>query len=396
MSRKLGHCKNNICPKGGIKIHETYSSTQTTKKQYEKDDDQLDFFNKIKNQNKHTGVRINLSENEYKSDPFQGLNPFKTNNETTFVSTQYDNKSYEKLDLDINHYSREELFKLFGLNNMSLSEDIMKECKKTVLKTHPDKSRLDKKYFIFFSNAYSKLLGIYQFQNKINTHKNVDSTEYIENEYFESENVNVLDKFFEKQQNKDPQKFNEWFNSQFDKHKLDDSQETGYGEWLKSDEDVVIMKNVSKTNMAAEMEKRKKQVQSLTTYNGVSEITSSTFGGSALMSYDNNFTAGSLFSNEGMTYTDLRQAYAESVIPVTEDDYNKVKKFKSIGDYKRHRDSVDTTPLEKEEAMKQLYLQNKQKDEESAALAFYYAQQSEKAKQSQQSFWSGLKQLANH
>ena len=113
------------------------------------------------------------------------------------------------------------------------------------------------------------------------------------------------------------------------------------------------------------------------------------------MTYDSNFTAGSLFSNEGMTYTDLRQAYAESVIPVTEDDYNKVKKFRSIDEYKRHRESVDTKPLEKEEAMKQLYLQNKQKDEESAALAFYYAQQSEKALKNQQSFCSCLKQVTN-
>ena len=40
--------------------------------------------------------------------------------------------------------------------------------------------------------------------------------------------------------------------------------------------------------------------------------------------------------------------------------------------------------------MRQLYQDNKQKDEESAALAFYYAQQSEKAKVSQDNFWSGL------
>ena len=398
MSRKLGHCKNNICPKGGVKIHETNQNTTnkkphtTTQKQYAKGEDQLEFFNRIKNQNKHTGVRINQSENEYDYDPFQGLNPFKITNEPKFIPTNYDNKSYDKLDLNIENYSREELFQLFGLHNNSLSEEIMKECKKTVLKTHPDKSRLDEKYFLFFSKAYKKLIGIYEFQNKTNANKKVDT-----NEYFESENITVLDNFFEKQKaNKDPKNFNAWFNSQFDKHKLEDSQETGYGDWLKSDEDVVFMPNVSKSNMASEMEKRKKLVQSVTTYNGVSENTSSAFGGSSLMSYDSNFTAGSLFSNEGMNYTDLRQAYAESVIPVTEDDYNKVKKFKSIDEYKRHRESVNTTPLEKEEAMRQLYLQNKQKDEESAALAFYYAQQSEKAKQSQQSFWSGLKQLTNH
>jgi hypothetical protein len=45
--------------------------------------------------------------------------------------------------------------------------------------------------------------------------------------------------------------------------------------------------------------------------------------------------------------------------------------------------------------MQKLYHQNKEKDEESAALAFYYAQQSEKTKQKQDSFWCGLKQLTN-
>jgi hypothetical protein len=383
MNKKLGNCKNNICPKGGVKIHETINCAN--------DEDQLEFFNRIKAQNKHTGVRINQSENEYNEDPFSGLNPFKSKDEAKFVPTNYDNKSYDKMDLNIDSYSREDLFRLFGLNNISLSEDIMKECKKTVLKTHPDKSKLDEKYFIFFSKAYKKLLSIYEFQNKTNSKKSTDT-----NEYFNSENVEILDNFFDKQKKiKDPKNFNEWFNSQFDKHKLEDPQESGYGNWLKSDEDIVFMPNVSKSNMAAEMEKRKKHVQSLITYNGVSENTSSAFGGSTLMTYDSNFTAGSLFSNEGMSYTDLRQAYAESVIPVTEDDYNKVKKFKSIDEYKRHRESVDTNPLDKEEAMKQLYLQNKQKDEESAALAFYYAQQSEKAQKNQESFWSGLKQLTN-
>jgi len=113
------------------------------------------------------------------------------------------------------------------------------------------------------------------------------------------------------------------------------------------------------------------------------------------MAYDSNYTSNSLFSNDGMGYTDLRQAYVESVIPVTEEDYNKTKQFKSIDEYKRHRESVNTAPLSKEEAMRKLYNDNKTKDEESAALAFYYAQQSEKAKKNQDNFWSGLKQITN-
>jgi hypothetical protein len=189
--------------------------------------------------------------------------------------------------------------------------------------------------------------------------------------------------------------FNKWFNEQFEKHKLEDTTENGYGDWLKSNEDIVDVGNVSQANMAAEMEKRKKQVQTLTTYNGVNDPYASTFGGSALLDSTNNFTSGTMFSGDGMGYTDLRQAYVESVIPVTQEDYNKVQKFKNVNDYKQYRDNVNVKPIGKEESMKLLYQQNKQKDEESAALAFYYAKQSEKIKINQESFWSELKQLKN-
>jgi hypothetical protein len=266
----------------------------------------------------------------------------------------------------------------------------MKECKKLVLKTHPDKCRLDNKYFLFFSQAYKKLLNIYEFQNKTNNKKTNNT-----NEYYDQNNGELLDKMFETNKNlKDPKNFNTWFNNQFEKHRLEDPVETGYGSWLKSDEDIVFTPtNITKDKMASEMEKRKKQVQTLTNYTGVNESYASTFGGSSLMAYDSNFTSNTLFSNDGMNYTDLRQAYVESVIPVTEDDYEKKQKFKSIDEYKRHRDTSNIVPLSKEEGMRQLYQQDKQKDQESAALAFYYAQQAEKVKKNENDFWSGLKQI---
>lgn len=339
---------------------------------------------------KKGGIKIKETNNGYKSDPFANVNPFIQ--ETKREEIKYDSNSYANLDLNLENYSREELYKLFGLNvSITLNEDIMKECKKLVLKTHPDKCRLENKYFLFFSQAYKKLLNIYEFQNKTTTKKTNNTSEY------QSENSEILDKMFETNKNlKDPKNFNSWFNTQFEKHRLEDPVETGYGSWLKSEEDIVFTPTgITKDKMASEMEKRKKQVQTLTNYTGINESYASTFGGSSLMAYDSNFTSGSLFSNDGMNYTDLRQAYVESVIPVTEDDYRKTKQFNSVDDYKRHRESVDTKPLSKEEAMRQLFNDNKQKDEESAALAFYYAQQSEKAKANQDNFWSGLKQVTN-
>jgi len=149
--------------------------------------------------------------------------------------------------------------------------------------------------------------------------------------------------------------------------------------------------------MAREMEKRKKEIQALTPYTGVgSSIGGSSVGGTSLMEYNSNFSSGSLFSGGGgMGYTDLRQAYVESVIPVTEEDYNKTQKFKSVDEYKRHRENINTTPLSKEDAMRQLFEQEKKENEESAALAFYYAQQAEKAKKNNDTFWSGLKQITD-
>lgn len=385
--KKFGNCNSSTgCLKGGVKIHETYN----TNNPYTNSNlDPEQFYNQLKNQNKHTGVRITQGENEYNIDPFDNINPFSNpDGIKDFKSVSYDNSSYDKMDLNMNNYSIDDIYKLFGVQNKILTDEIMRESKKIVLKTHPDKSRLEPKYFLFFSKAYKRLYSIYEFQNK-SSKKTEDK-----NEFYDSSKSEILNQMFEKEKDlKKAGNFNKWFNEQFEKHRLEDSTENGYGDWLKSNEDIVDVGNVSQSNMAAEIEKRKKQVQTLTTYKGVNDPYASTFGGSTLMEYNKNFSSGTLFSTDGMGYTDLRQAYVESVIPVTEDDYKKMPKFKNIEEYKMHRNTVDIKPIDKTEAMRQLYNQNKELESESAALAFHYAKQAEKAKINNDSFWSGLKQL---
>jgi hypothetical protein len=341
-----------------------------------------------------TGIKIKNTGNEYKCDPFAGIDPFKNIiREADRIDVNYNKSQYESIDLNIENYSREELYKLFGFKtSVILTEENIKYAKKIVLKTHPDKSRLDNKYFVFFGKAFQKIKDIYEFQNKTQN-KTTDI-----NIYNDKQNYELLDKMFDNKKNlKDPKNFNKWFNDQFEQHKLDDPIENGYGNWLKSDEDIVFTpQNINKDSMGREIEKRKKEIQTLTPYKGIGDtFVSSSAGGTSLMEYDSNFSSGSLFSSGSMGYTDLRQAYVESVIPVTEEDYNKRHKFKSIDEYKRHRETGDFNPISKEESMRQLYYQDKQKDEESAALAYYYAQQSEKVKKNNANFWSGLKQLTN-
>jgi hypothetical protein len=391
-NRTNNTCTKNVtstssCPKSGIKIHESNNDCTSGYN----DEDQLNFYNRIKNQNKHTGIRIENSENEYNIDPFDNINPFSNpDGEKEVTIINYDKSQYSKLDLNINNYSQNELYQLFGIQSQFLTEDIMKTSKKTVLKTHPDKSRLEPKYFLFFSQAYKRLFSIYEFQNKSTKKSEVKS------EYYDSNNGVILDKMFEKDKSlKDTGNFNKWFNEQFDKHKLEDQSDSGYGDWLKSDDDVVDVGNVSQANMASEIEKRKKQVQALSKYNGVNVQYANTFGGSSLMDYNNNYTSGSLFTNDSIGYTDLKQAYVESVIPVTNEDYENIPKFRNMEEYKRHRETIDTKPLDKETSMKQLYTNNKLEEEESVALAYHYAKQAEKANKNSQNFWSSIKQISN-
>jgi hypothetical protein len=304
-----------------------------------------------------SGIKIHESDNDYKTNP---------------------------LDLNIDNYSLEEIYRLFSIN--TLNEDTMKEAKKLVLKTHPDKSKLDQTYFLFFSKAYKRLHGIYEFQNK-STRKNISSADFTD-----TENGRVLHTMLQNNAElQDPGNFNKWFNKQFEKHKTEDANANGYGDWLKSNEGVYDVGVVSKANMATEFEKQKKQIQSITVYNGVNDLYSSSLGGSLLghgsvMGQQDNYTTDG-------AYTDLRQAYVESVIPVTEDDYKNMPKYRNVEDYKNKRNTGDIKPMDKDIAMKQLLEQSQKEEEESAALAYYYAQQTEKANQQNKSFWAGLKQL---
>ena len=377
-------CTKRTCSKAGIKIHESNNNPPFQ--------DQVDFYNKIKNQNKHTGVRVVNSENEYNIDPFDGADPFNNPaGEKELNTVIYDKSSYNNMDLTIENYSQTDLYKLFGINSQNrLTHDIMKQSKKIVLKTHPDKSGLDPKYFLFFTKAYKRIYGIYEFQNK--NHNKVED----KNEYTDTENNILLEQLFTNNKAlKTPDKFNKWFNEQFEKHKLEDPSEIGYGDWLKSDENVDNMEKISQSQMALEIEKKKKHVQSLTEYKGINTQYASTFGGSALMDYNSNYTPGSVFSEDNLNYTDLKQAYVESVIPVTNEDYKNTPKSKNVDEYRRHRDTVDISPIDKAESMKQLYNENKNQEDESVALAYYYAKQAEKAKLQKQSFWATIKHLTN-
>ena len=85
-----------------------------------------------------------------------------------------DSTSIANMDLNIENYDLADLLELFKLD-FEFDEEALKRVKKMVMQTHPDKSGLDKKYFLFFSSAYKIIFSIYEFRHKSSKYQ---STEY--------------------------------------------------------------------------------------------------------------------------------------------------------------------------------------------------------------------------
>ena len=349
--------KGGACPKAGIKIHEQDLGRQALGRQ-----------------------ALGRDQSNNNDDLFR---PSTVRTPVNFYQTSLNN-----LDLELDHYSLEDLYKLFNIPEHQLSENALKNAKQIVYKMHPDKSQLDPKYFRFFSAAYKRVYSIFEFQNKSLNKRPTAS----DNDYYDDSNKAILNNMFETNKGlKDPKNFNSWFNEKFEKHsnKEDDQSNKGYGDWLKSDEGLYsVNDNITKANMNDAFERQKKQIQALTTYQGINDSFSS-FSGSLLGDQSDNFTG----SNGALGFTDLRQAHVESVIPVTQEDYDRMPKYKSLSEYKARRDTADVNPLSKQEAERMLMQQGQNLEQQSAALAYKYAQQSERAKQNNQSFFSDLRQI---
>jgi hypothetical protein len=361
-NRKTPGCGPTGCPKAGIKIHETPANTYT-------------------NNNSFANTNIYANTNFYAN--------IATKKSNVQAPVSFHQTTLSNLDLNIDNYSLEDLYNLFNIQGGILNEASLKTAKQIVYKMHPDKSNLDQKYFLFFSKAYKCIFSIYEFQNK--SDKKTEAS--LKGDFYNDSNVSILNNMFEtKKELKDPKNFNSWFNEKFEKHKLeDDDTNKGYGDWLKSDEGLYEQQdNVTQNNMNEAFDKQKKQIQALTVYNGINDTYASFSGGGSLLGSGSDNFSGSL---SGLGYTDLRQAHIETIIPVTQDDYEQIPKYKNVNDYKSQRDRVDVSPLSKAES-ERILLQNKRDlDNESAAMAYKYAKQAEKAKEKQRSFWSDIKQI---
>jgi len=298
------------------------------------------------------------------------------------------------VDLDINNYNLQDILSLFKVP-VNFDEHDMKRAKQIVLKTHPDKSNLPADYFLFYSKAYKMLYSVWEFKKRGDVDsKNPKNTEY--SSYSDEDKTVLLDQFFESNEKfKKSANFNRWFNEQFERNKLsNEHEEKGYGDWLKTDDDIEQAKNVSMATMKQEFDKKKEKARSLIVREDVQEIWSNNSISSSELSNDapGIYDSG-LFS--GLGFQDLYKAHTETVIPVTEEDYEQKQKFGSVNEYMSYRNNQDTKPLSEQQAEQYLKQRNEKEEERAIRRAYELAKQTEIAKQKNQEFWSGLQLLKN-
>jgi len=300
------------------------------------------------------------------------------------------------MDLDINNYQYDDLLRLFKLRH-DFGADELKNAKKIVLKMHPDKSQLGPEYFLFFSSAYKTLVSVYEFKNKAEKSSQQGAQMYSQTITKEDDNGILLRKYLKENKYDDPRKFNEWFNAQFDKFSdTKEEREQGYGDWLRSsdglDEDSNQDGKMTKETMGVEFAKRKKELKSVVKYTGVQEMYASNLGGSVLSGAEEESYYGSeLFG--GLAFQDIKKAHTETVIAVDEEDYAGIAKFKTVNEYKMHRDSQPLGPLSEKEAFAKLKESQMKTEELASKRAYYYAKEVEKNQEKNGMFWAGLKRI---
>jgi hypothetical protein len=283
--------------------------------------------------------------------------------------------NFEELDMNIDNYDLNDLLSLFNLD-YNFTEDELKRAKKIVLMLHPDKCSLDKEYFLFFTSAYKVLYSVYNFRNTKTT-----STQY----YVEKDEQKelVLEKL------KKHSNFNKVFNELFDQYKIkDEAEESGYSDWLKSDEDI-DNRRTTMQNMNETFERKKKEIKAIVPMKELEDYCYNK--GTELTGERPQYYSSDLFSK--LQYDDLKKAHVESVIPVTHDDYLQKPKFRNVDEMRRNADYNDTTPMALNQAKEYLKQREMTQHKSDISRAYKLFKQDEIVEQTNKNLMSQFQKL---
>lgn len=285
------------------------------------------------------------------------------------------------IDLNIDNYDLNDILKLFKIPFNYTQEDL-KNCKKVVLKTHPDKSQLDKKYFLFFTKAYKLLFQIYTFRHKINIKQEDFEKDYDPEYDIEKENDEIINKI------KSSKNFNKLFNEIFENMSINNNK-NGYGDWIKNETSNLANLNCKNIReMRNVINKKKSTMDTVLSKYDFNEMHSS-YGLSNLEDSCDNYSSD-IFSK--LRYDDLKDAHENTLIPVI--DTNVKQKYNTVEDIKRERNNI----IQPHNEIESNNILNRQKisEEEAASIrAFTLAKQAEESQLKTETILSKFKQIMN-
>jgi hypothetical protein len=204
--------------------------------------------------------------------------------------------------------------------------------------------------------------------------------------------------------------FNKWFNEKFTQYRLKDEEtESGYEEWFRNggkDDDNGVNgthgnndESGSWADKVARLNQRKQELRNK--YALVERHELEYAGGGAGAGYDltrerpQEYSSG-IFGS--LRYEDLKKAHTETVIPVTEEDYYKTRRFNSVNELQTFRDQSrrDVYKETSKQEQERIYSQTRMlQEEEDTRRAFILAKQDEISRDIHKKLYSDIFRLEN-
>jgi len=255
-------------------------------------------------------------------------------------------------NLQIQNYSLNELLGLFELDSYQISMEDLKRAKKKVLMLHPDKSRLDAKYFLFYKKAFDIVVQFYNNQHKQNQQVNAENSQYrsLDNEHNKSTATEISNTV----QKMGASKFHDKFNQLFEQNQMADRPDPERNAWFSQEKASydVPQGNVSSKNMGQAFDTIKQQSNGLIRHQGVQDMFSHSGAGSSSLyggDDDGSYVTSDPFSK--LKFDDLRKVHKdETVFAVSENDFQNIQTYGSVDEFNRARSQYSYDPMEKEKA----------------------------------------------
>lgn len=298
-----------------------------------------------------------------------------------------------ELDLDVSHYSLDDLYQLFKLDpHLPLNADTLKRAKRILVFTHPDKSGLPPEYFHFFTKAYAlleEMAGITKsIQPKIREFY-VDDINTYNNEIHNTIRQVHLDANASHKRTTLLKEFNTRF-EEINRDMLPQHDNRGYAEWFKQENPEENTENHQELYAKRKQALREQYALSTHKIQTPSFYSSTGFN---LLDQSEDYTSG-LF--DSMQFTDLKKSYTETILPVGEEEYQRMPTYNSVEEYQQARNTFNTKDPRMYRDHETLLQQQMEEDRQlSNYRAFELAKQMEQSEQKNKAFLSQFHKILN-